>query len=87
MPWDERAADADLWRVHPDGRGLERLTSLDTATSRLLRPLYTQNGRWILFMRLDASGGTLLGIPSEGGTPVSVLPGFQVFEHDERAVP
>ena len=45
------------------------------------------DGRWILFLRLDDSGGSPLGIPSEGGTPVNVLPGIQVLEHDERVAP
>jgi hypothetical protein len=53
---------------------------------RLLRPQYSPDGSWILFLRLDDSGGTLLGIPSEGGAPVDVLPGIQVFEHEERPV-
>ena len=85
--WNVAAAGADVWRVHPDGSGLERLTTIDTSSSLLLRPLYSPDGRWIFFMRKDPSGGALLGIPSEGGTPVDVLPGIQVFEHDERLVP
>lgn len=79
---------ADLWRIRVDGTNLERLTTIDTATTRLLRPLYSPDGQWILFMRATPSGeSALFGIPSGGGTPVDVLPGFSVFEHDERPIP
>jgi hypothetical protein len=84
--WDYGSADRDLWRIHADGTGLERLTRLDTSSSRLLRPLYTPDGEWILFVRQGPSDSVLLGIPSDGGEPVGVLPGIQVFEHDERVI-
>jgi hypothetical protein len=85
--WGEGGAGSDLWRIHPDGSGLGRLTALDTAETRLLRPMYTPDGGWIVFSRQDSSRASLLGIPANGGTPVNVLPGFQVWEHDERAIP
>ena len=83
--YDESAPNADLWRVRPDGTGLERLTTLDTATDRLLRPRYTPDGAWILFMRIGEGGGELLAIPAGGGEPFDALPGDPVFDFDVRA--
>ena len=74
--WDYGVVDRDLWRVHPDGTGLGRLTSLDTSSSRLLRPLYTPDGQWIIFVHQGPSESVLLGIPAAGGEPVEILPGI-----------
>jgi dipeptidyl aminopeptidase/acylaminoacyl peptidase len=82
--WDDSASGADVHRIRVDGTGLERLTSLDTATNRILRPRYTPDGAWILFMRQEAGSGSLFAIPAEGGEPVEVLPGTQVFDYDVR---
>ena len=83
--WDPAATAADLWRVHPDGTGLERLTTIDTGSVRLLRPRYSPDGAWILFMRISEQRGELLAIPADGGEPVSVLPETPVFDFDVRA--
>ena len=80
-----RPPGADLWRVQPDGSGLERMTTLDTAAVRILRPRYTPDGEWILFQRIGAGHGELLAIPANGGEPVAALPGTPVFDFDVRA--
>ena len=86
--WNGDADGADLWRIHPDGTGLERLTTLDTADTKLLTPRYTPDGKWLLFIRsvpgTDATG-ELLAIPADGGDPVEVLPGTNVLYFDVRA--
>jgi dipeptidyl aminopeptidase/acylaminoacyl peptidase len=87
--WNGAAGGADIWRVHPDGSGLERMTSLDTAAVRILLPRYTPDGKWLLFVRVTpgaTSRGELLAIPASGGTPVAVLPGTNVLDFDVRAV-
>jgi len=87
--WNHAASGADIWRVHPDGSGLERMTSLDTAAVRILDPRYTPDGKWLLFQRVTPGGtwrGELLAIPANGGTPLSVLPGTNVLaDFDVRA--
>jgi dipeptidyl aminopeptidase/acylaminoacyl peptidase len=83
--WDERASGADIHRIRTDGTGLERLTSLDSATNRILRPRYTPDGAWILFMQQEAGRSSLLAIPADGGDPVDVLPGTLVFDYDVRS--
>ncbi len=82
--WDDGADGADIYRIHPDGSSLERLTQIDTATQRILRPLFTPDGQSILFMLVNASGGQLMVIPSGGGTAVPVLPGTNVLEYNVR---
>ncbi len=82
--WDDGASGADIHRIRADGTGLERLTSLDTATNRILRPRYTPDGAWILFMQQEKGHSSLLAIPAAGGEPVEVLPGTQVFDYDVR---
>jgi hypothetical protein len=83
--WDEGAVGADIHRIRVDGTGLERLTSLDTATNRVLRPRYSPDGAWILFMQQEAGRSSLVAIPADGGDPVDVLPGTQVFDYDVRS--
>jgi Tol biopolymer transport system component len=87
--WNHEASGADIWRVHPDGSGLERMTRLDTAAVRILDPRYTPDGKWLLFQRVTLGAGIrgeLLAIPASGGTPVSVLPGTNVLaDFDVRA--
>jgi hypothetical protein len=83
--WDDRASDADVHRIRVDGTALERLTSLDTATNRILRPRYSPDGAWILFMQQEADRSSLVAIPADGGDPVDVLPGTQVLDYDVRS--
>jgi Tol biopolymer transport system component len=82
--WDNGASGADVHRIRVNGTGLERLTSLDTATNRILRPRYTPDGAWILFMQQEEGQSLLLAMPEAGGEPVEVLPGTQVFDYDVR---
>ncbi len=88
--WNGSADGADIWRIHPDGTGLERMTTLDTAADRVLLPRYSPDGRWILFMRVtpgESPSGELLAIPAAGGAPVPVLPGTNVVDFDVGAFP
>jgi hypothetical protein len=83
--YDLGAAAADLWRVHPDGTGLERLSTVDTASVQLARPRYSPDGAWILFARLGEDRDELLAIPASGGQPIAVLPGTTVSDFDVLA--
>jgi dipeptidyl aminopeptidase/acylaminoacyl peptidase len=86
--WNDAAPAADIWRIHPDGTGLERLTTLDTSGVRILRPRYTPDGKWLVFLRVtpgNGANGELMAIPANGGRPVSVLPGINVLDFDVRA--
>lgn len=83
--WDAGASGADVYRIRADGTDIERLTSLDTAANRILRPRYSPDGAWILFTQQDEGQSSLLAIPADGGDPVDVLPGTQVFDYDVRS--
>jgi len=83
--WDRSAPAADIWRVHPDGTGLERMTTIDTTDTWLLQPRYTPDGAWIVFTRRTEDTGELLAIPADGGKPIAVLPGTAASEFDVRA--
>lgn len=82
--WDESGQPAELWRVRPDGSGLERLYRAD-GPARLLRPRYSPDGRWILFVRKTDGRGELLAVPADGGDAVEVLPDRTVLDFDVRA--
>ena len=86
--WEEldMGAVADLWRVRVDGTGLEQLTSIDSPTSSLVRPRYSADGRWILFLLMNESTSRLMAIPAEGGEPIEVLPGWPrpLMDYDVR---
>ncbi len=84
--YDPGAATADIWRVHPDGTGLERMTTLDTADVWMLRPRYTPRRRLDpVHADRTMDVGELLAIPADGGEPVAVLPGTSVLDFDVRA--
>lgn len=85
--WREGIDARDVWRVRVDGTNLQRLTDFGSTTARLFRPIYTPDGRWILFHEYNNDQGRLRAVPAEGGAVIDVLPGVNVLEYDVRAVP
>lgn len=74
---------SDLYRVHPDGSGIEQLTSYATPDTRANQPRYTPDGKWIIFTAVQPSSNTqerrtdrsLWVIPVEGGEPIEITSG------------
>lgn len=66
---------SNLYRIHPDGSGMERLTHYDTADLRAAQPRYTPDGKYIVFTAVTPSTRSLWAIPAEGGEPIVLAPG------------
>jgi Tol biopolymer transport system component len=63
---------SNLYRVHPDGSGLEPLTRFEGAGRRATQPRYTRDGKWILFTTASSSSRSLSALPADGGQPVAI---------------
>jgi WD40-like Beta Propeller Repeat len=85
--WKAGVENRDVWRVRADGTNLQRLTNFGPTTARLFRPLYSPDGRWILFHQYEGDQGRLRAVPSEGGPVIDVLAGINVLEYDVRLKP
>ena len=66
---------SNLYRVHPDGSGMEQLTHYAADDLRATQPRYTPDGRWIVFTAVTPSSRDLWAIPAEGGEPVVLAAG------------
>lgn len=66
---------SNLYRIHPDGSGMEQLTHYDTADRRATQPRYTPDGKYIVFTAVAPSTRSLWAIPAEGGEPILLAPG------------
>ena len=82
--WRGTTGEGDLYRIRPDGSGLEQLTTLDTPDISLHRPRYTPDGDWILFSVESPTRDRLWAVRAEGGEPVEALPGVSVVDFDVR---
>ena len=69
----DRGYKTDVWRIHPDGTGLEQLTDLGNAIA--WQPRYSPDGQWVLFSRVADDHSRLWAVPADGGQDVEVLPG------------
>lgn len=67
--------ESHLYRIHPDGTGMEKLTDFTSAELRATQPQYTPDGEWIVFTAVTSSSRSLWAIPAEGGEPVEIAPG------------
>jgi Tol biopolymer transport system component len=70
----ERGESADLYRTHPDGSGLERLTDDPAA--------FSPDGKQIVFVSTRASGRAnlcILGIATRKGATCGASPSTEVF--------
>lgn len=68
-------AISNLYRMHPDGSGMEQLTHYETEDLRATQPLYTPNGEWIIFTAVTPSSRSLWAIPADGGESVVIAQG------------
>jgi Tol biopolymer transport system component len=66
---------SNLYRIHPDGSGMEQLTFNETTGTRATQPQYTPDGKWIIFTSVTPSSRSLWAIPAEGGEPVVIAQG------------
>lgn len=77
------AVVSNLYRMRPDGSGIEQLTFYDTPDLRANQPRYTPDGKWILFTAVQPSTNTeerktdrsLWVIPANGGEPIKLTSG------------
>ncbi|HZG69699.1 MAG TPA: hypothetical protein VEZ12_23400, partial [Herpetosiphonaceae bacterium] len=65
----------NLYRIHPDGSGLEQLTHYETTSPRATIPRYTPDGKWILFTAVTPQSRSLWIMPAEGGEPIVIAQG------------
>lgn len=76
-------AISDLYRIHPDGTGMEQLTHYNSEELRATIPSYTPDGKWILFTAVQASSNTqerrtdrsLWIMPADGGDAIAITSG------------
>lgn len=74
---------SNLYRIHPDGTGLEQLTFNTSTDLRATQPHYTPDGKWIIFTAVQRSTNSqerrsdrsLWVIPAEGGEPIVIVVG------------
>lgn len=64
---------SNLYRIRPDGTGLEQLTPYDTADLRATQPRYTPDGNSIVFTAVTVSSRLPWVIPADGGEPIGVV--------------
>jgi len=67
------AVPSDLWRIHPDGTGLEQLTFYESPSLRANQPRYTPDGKWITFTADTGANRALWAMPPDGGEPVTLI--------------
>jgi Tol biopolymer transport system component len=66
---------SNLYRVHPDGSGLEQLTFNETTSLRATLPHYSPDGEWIIFTAVTPKDRSLFAIPAAGGDPTVIAQG------------
>ena len=66
---------SNLYRMHPDGTGMEQLTHYETSGLRATQPRYTPDGKWIIFTAVTPSSRSLWAIPAQGGEQLVLAPG------------
>ncbi len=73
------SGDSQLYRIHPDGSGMEQLTEF--TDHRATQPRYSPDGEWIVFTAVTSSSRSLWAIPSDGGTPVVIADDEAIYTH------
>ena len=69
------AVVSDLFRMHPDGSDIQRLTEYRNPGLRATKPRYTPDGRSILFTAVTPTSRELWLMPSTGGAASAVATG------------
>jgi Tol biopolymer transport system component len=67
--------ESNLYRVHPDGSGLEPLTFYEGRNVRATQPDYTPDGRSIVFTAVTPNSRELWILPADGGKRYRVTNG------------
>lgn len=67
---DVERHDSQLYRMRPDGTGVEQLTDFEDV--RATQPSYSPDGDWIIFSAVVTGAIDLWAIPAAGGAPVVV---------------
>lgn len=70
---------SELYRMRPDGSGLEQLT--DFAQVDATQPRYTPDGEWIVFTADNRTGRKLWAVPAEGGKRVVIADRERIYTH------
>ena len=65
---------SNLYRMHPDGSGMEQLTHYETEDLRATQPRYTPDGAWIVFTAVDAKRPAACGPSRPRGVSRSSSP-------------
>ncbi len=73
------SGDSQLYRIHPDGTGLEQLTDLGDV--RATQPRYTPDGEWIIFTAVTPTSRHLWALPATGGTPFVLVDEERIYTH------
>ena len=71
---------SNLYRMHPDGSGLEPLTHYVADDLRATQPRYTPDGAWIVFTAATRFTRGLWAIPAAGGEPI-IITAANVYTH------
>ena len=75
-PWGDFCCEvSNLYRIHPDGSGMEQLTHYEKADLRASQPRYTPDGQYIIFVAVTPRTRSLWAIPAEGGEPIVLAQG------------
>jgi Tol biopolymer transport system component len=72
---------SNLYRMRPDGSGIEQLTHYETADLRATQPRYTPDGQWIVFTAVTPASRDLWAIPAAGGEPIVLAAGDGFYTH------
>jgi TolB protein len=71
---------SNLYRIRPDGSGLEQLTGYENDAQRATQPRYTPDGEWIIFTYVTERSRSIRAIPADGGEVVSIT-GGGIYTH------
>ncbi|MEU6259671.1 hypothetical protein [Streptomyces sp. NPDC047043] len=66
---------SNLYRIHPDGTGLQQLTHNKSTDLRSTQPRYTPDGKWIVLTAVKPDSRSLWAVPADGGTPDVIAEG------------
>ncbi len=72
---------SNLYRMHPDGSGMEQLTFNTDESLRATQPLYTPDGEWIIFTSVAPDDRNIAILPAEGGDPILLTHGG-IYTHN-----
>jgi len=76
----ETSSESQLYRIHPDGTGMEQLTRF--ANIRATQPRYSPDGKWILFTAVNSFDERhLWAIPATRGLPVVIADLGAIYTH------